>query len=59
VTGIIKKRICETFVDDYSVLMKLYEVTIPFQSFFFGFLGLRERDFALHRGQMGALRWIC
>ena len=30
-----------------------------FQSFFFGFLGLRERDFALHNGQIGALRWIC
>lgn len=35
------------------------EISIPFQSFFFGFLGLRERDFALHRGQIGALRWIC
>ena len=24
-----------------------------------GFLGLRERDLALHNGQIGAFRWIC
>ena len=28
-------------------------------SFLFGFFGLRDRLLALHRGQMGALRWIC
>jgi len=27
--------------------------------YFLAFFGFRERDFALHRGQMGAFLWMC
>lgn len=37
------------------------QVPPPFHSscFLLGFLGFRDRLFALHSGQMGAFRWIC
>lgn len=52
--SLLGSHVCYSYIGFWSCACVCYS-----SGFLLGFLGLRERLLALHKGQIGAFRWIC